>query len=208
VVVALRWVCSQPDEAKLSQTKDILKAYSAFELNKRGSELTARGEYWEAMDCFKKAVEIDPDWDVPKKEYKKALGLHEMILDMSREEAERYIRKLRYPKLIVETGRVYFLSKETGEMKEGKEYVLGKERNRENPVTIGRESSETIGRKDILLAKEHIYTSLHQGEIFFDEGENAYFLIDYSLNGTLVNGDKVGGKPGSRNAKATARGSH
>jgi tetratricopeptide (TPR) repeat protein len=66
VVVALRWVCFQPDKEKLSQIKDKLKGYSAFELNKRGSELTARGEYGEALKYFDKAIEIDPDWEVPK----------------------------------------------------------------------------------------------------------------------------------------------
>jgi len=67
VFVVLRWVCSQPDGIKLSETKDKLRAYSAFEMNKKGSELKAGGQYWKAMEYFKKAIEIDPDWEAPKK---------------------------------------------------------------------------------------------------------------------------------------------
>jgi HEAT repeat protein/TPR repeat protein len=44
VFVVLRWACSQPDGAKLSETKDKLRAYSAFEMNKKGSELKAEGQ--------------------------------------------------------------------------------------------------------------------------------------------------------------------
>ena len=106
-----------------------------------------------------------------------------------------------HAKLIVEEGRVYLPSEDTGEMKEGKEYVLRKERNQENPVTIGREEPSSLrlwiqgkkGRKDILLDRKYGYASREHCEIFYDEDKNAYFLVDYSLNGTLVNGYKVGG---------------
>jgi len=67
ILTALRWLCSQPDCLELSETKDKLKEHSAFEWNKRGSELTAQSEYDKALECFEKAVEIDPDWEVPKK---------------------------------------------------------------------------------------------------------------------------------------------
>jgi len=95
--------------------------------------------------------------------------------------------KKDYPKLIVEKGKVFFLHKDTGEMKEEKEYVLGEERNQGNPVKIGRASP------DILLDGKYRCASRKHCEIFYDAGENAYFLLDYSANGTLVNGNKVGG---------------
>ena len=72
-LVALRWACFQGDKVKLSWMKDKVKAYSAFEWNKRGSELTAQNEYDKALECFEKAVEIDPDWEVPKKTRDKCL---------------------------------------------------------------------------------------------------------------------------------------
>lgn len=98
-----------------------------------------------------------------------------------------------YPKLVVEKGEVYFLNKETGRMEKRKDYVLGTSRDQRDPVTIGRESPETRGRKDILLPETFKCASRDHCEIFFDRSENAYFLVDYSLNGTLVNGNKVGG---------------
>ena len=66
-LVALKWICSKPDEVRLSQTKDKLKVHSAFEWNKRGSDLAWSGKYLEAKKCFEKAVEIDPDWKEPKR---------------------------------------------------------------------------------------------------------------------------------------------
>ena len=99
-----------------------------------------------------------------------------------------------YPKLIVERGEVYFFDKERSELIKLKEYRIGKERNRENPVTIGREDPETIGKNDILIDKRYQSVSRHHTEIYFDENENSYFLVDHSLNGTCVNGENVGGK--------------
>jgi len=98
-----------------------------------------------------------------------------------------------YSKIVVEKGEVYFLDKETGKMERGRKYVLEKSRDQTDPVTIGREAPDTIGRKDILIPKKYSYVGRRQCEIYYDEGENAYFLVDYSLNGTLVNGYKVGG---------------
>lgn len=99
----------------------------------------------------------------------------------------------KYPKIVVEKGKVYFLDKATGKMKRGFVYVLDERRDQENPVTIGREGPETMGRIDILLSEEYMGTSRKHCEIFFDRNENAYFLADCSVNGTLVNGNKVGG---------------
>lgn len=102
----------------------------------------------------------------------------------------------RYPQLRVEKGEVYFFNKNTGEIKKAKKgeaYFIGKERNHENPVTIGRKSADTIGKKDVLLAEKYRYASRNHSEIFFSSDENAYFLVDYSLNGTLINGSKIGG---------------
>jgi len=101
--------------------------------------------------------------------------------------------KRDYPKLIVEEGEVYSLDKVKGELKRLKEYPIGEERNRGDPVTIGREAPETIGKKDILVDKRYGFVSRHHAEIYFDENKNSYFLVDYSLNGTLVNGNRVGG---------------
>jgi len=64
---ALRWTCSSPDREKLSETKERLREYSAVEWNRRGAELTAQERYQEALNCFEKALEIDPDWQKPKK---------------------------------------------------------------------------------------------------------------------------------------------
>lgn len=102
----------------------------------------------------------------------------------------------RYPQLRVERGEVYFFNKITGKIKKAKKgeaYFIGKERNRKNPVTIGRKSADTIGKKDVLLAEKYRYASRSHCEIFFSIDENAYFLVDYSLNGTLINGSKIGG---------------
>jgi len=63
----LRRLCSHPDSAKLSEVKDKFKAWSALEWNKKGSTLVAQEEYITALECFEKAVEIDPVWEVPKK---------------------------------------------------------------------------------------------------------------------------------------------
>jgi len=98
-----------------------------------------------------------------------------------------------YPKIVVEKGEAYFLDKDTGKMEKRKDYVLEKRRDQKNPVTIGREAPETVGKKDIVLPKKYDCASREHCEIFFDRNENAYFLLDYSLNGTLVNGDRVGG---------------
>lgn len=113
-----------------------------------------------------------------------------------------------YSKIIVDEGKVFFLDRDTGKIEKNekrKEYVVGKERNQQNPVTIGREDTASIldwikGEKmktkeirDILLPEKYRYASREHCEIFYDAGENACFLLDYSLNGTLVNGNKVGG---------------
>jgi hypothetical protein len=101
--------------------------------------------------------------------------------------------KMDYPKLIVEEGEVSSLDRVKGELKKLKEYPIGEERNQGDPVTIGREAQETIGKKDILVDKRYGSVSRHHAEIYFDENDNSYFLVDYSLNGTLVNGKRVGG---------------
>ena len=67
VVQALRCVCSSPNEKKLAATKEKLKEYSAFEWNRRGFELATQGNYQEAIACFQKAIEIDPEWEEPRK---------------------------------------------------------------------------------------------------------------------------------------------
>lgn len=110
-------------------------------------------------------------------------------------------------KLIVEEGKVFFFNSVTGKIDKNekrKEYVLGKDRNQNNPVKIGRENIVSVfgwikGERieteirDILLSEEYGYASREHCEIFYDAGEKAYFLVDYSTNGTLVNGSKVGG---------------
>ena len=110
-------------------------------------------------------------------------------------------------KLIVEEGKVFFFDRARGKIDKNekrKEYVLGKDRNQNNPVKIGRESTVSIldwikGKRieteirDILLPEKYGYASRAHCEIFYDAGEKAYFLVDYSLNGTLVNGKRVGG---------------
>lgn len=121
---------------------------------------------------------------------------------------ETLVRPEDSSKLIVEEGKVFFFDRDTGKIDKNekrKEYVLGKERNQQNPVTIGRENTVSIfdwikGKKieqkemrDILLPEKYGYASREHCEIFYDTSENAYFLQDYSLNGTLVNGKRVGG---------------
>lgn len=98
-----------------------------------------------------------------------------------------------YPRLFVEKGEVYFRDKNTGEMKKMKGYIIGRNCDIENPITIGREHPETIGKKDIILPAKYYLASREHCEIFFDRNENAYFLVDCSLNGTFVNGNRVGG---------------
>jgi tetratricopeptide (TPR) repeat protein len=66
-IVGLRWLCSKPDPAKLSQIKDELKVQSGYEMNRNGLELTARGECWKGMQYFKEAMNIDPDWEEARK---------------------------------------------------------------------------------------------------------------------------------------------
>ena len=106
-------------------------------------------------------------------------------------------------RLVLEEGSVLFLDqimKRYVELEKGKEYVLRKERNQGNPVTIGREEhsslSDWVGikkRKDIVLPRRYSCTSRKQCEIFYDEQKQAYFLADYSLNGTILNATKIGG---------------
>jgi tetratricopeptide (TPR) repeat protein len=48
-----------------------VKKYSAFEWNKKGNENLESGNKEEAIKCFEKAVEIDPDWKEPKENLKK-----------------------------------------------------------------------------------------------------------------------------------------
>jgi len=112
-----------------------------------------------------------------------------------------------YSKLIIE-GKVFFYDRDTSKIEKiekGKEYVLGKDRNQKNPVTIGRENTVSVldwikGKKigtkeirDILLSEKYGYASREHCEIFYDKDKDAYFLVDCSLNGTLVNGKRVGG---------------
>jgi pSer/pThr/pTyr-binding forkhead associated (FHA) protein len=98
------------------------------------------------------------------------------------------VKKEEYPQLHVEKGEVYFRDKRTGDMKKTKEYVIGKNCDQQNPVTVGREPP-----KDILLPAKYNCASRKHCEIFFDRNENACFLVDYSTNGTIVNGNTVGG---------------
>ena len=98
-----------------------------------------------------------------------------------------------YPRIVVEKGEVRFLNRETGKTEKGKHYVLEERRDQRSPITIGREAPETIGSKDILLTGKYECVSRDHCEVFFDKNANAYFLLDYSLNGTLINEEKVGG---------------
>ena len=98
-----------------------------------------------------------------------------------------------YPKLIVETGEVYSPDRIGGNLKEIKEYWVSYGRRRGNPATIGREASETMQKRDIILDKKYQSASREHAEIYFNEEENSFFLVDYSLNGTLINGNRVGG---------------
>lgn len=104
--------------------------------------------------------------------------------------------------MILEKGEVLFLDRNTKkyiELEKGKEHVFRKERNQNNPVKIGRKEPPSLSgwiwgkSKDIVLPEKYRCTSRKHCEIFYDEGESAYFLLDYSLNGTLVNGKRVGG---------------
>jgi hypothetical protein len=99
-----------------------------------------------------------------------------------------------YPKLIVEAGKVYSLNTVGGVLKEIKEYWVGYGRRRGNPVTIGREAPEPMQKRDIIIDKKYQSVSREHAEIYFNEEENSFFLVDYSLNGTLINGKRVGGK--------------
>jgi hypothetical protein len=98
-----------------------------------------------------------------------------------------------YPRIVVEKGEVYFLDRETGKIRKRKYYVIEGRRDQTRPVTIGREVPETVGSKDILLTRKYECASRDHCEVFFDRNANAYFLLDYSLNGTLINEEKVGG---------------
>jgi pSer/pThr/pTyr-binding forkhead associated (FHA) protein len=106
-------------------------------------------------------------------------------------------------RLVLEEGSILFIdsvTKEYVELEKGKEYILRKVRNQAHPITIGREEPSSLSdwmgikkRKDIILPKKYGCTSRKQCEIFYDDQQQAYFLADYSLNGTLVNASKVGG---------------
>jgi hypothetical protein len=98
-----------------------------------------------------------------------------------------------YPRIVVEKGEVYSLNRETGKTEKGKYYVIEECRDQRCPITIGREGPETVGSKDILLTENYECASRDHCEVFFDKKANAYFLMDYSLNGTLINEEKVGG---------------
>jgi hypothetical protein len=106
-----------------------------------------------------------------------------------------------YAILIVENGEVYCRDKRTGEVKKLKEYIIRKDRDIKNPIIIGREHPETTERNDILLSSNYEYASRHHCEIFFDESKNSYFLVDCSLNGTFVNGERVGGNRVNKSRK-------
>ena len=106
-------------------------------------------------------------------------------------------------RLVLEEGSILFIDSVTKnyvELEKGNEYVIRRERNQAHPVTIGREEPSSLfdwmgikKRKDIILPKKYGCTSRKHCEIFYDEQQQAYFLTDYSLNGTLVNASKVGG---------------
>jgi pSer/pThr/pTyr-binding forkhead associated (FHA) protein len=102
-------------------------------------------------------------------------------------------KKEGFPRILVEKGEVYFLNREIGKIEKRKNYVITECRDQRRPITIGRIVSETVGSKDILLTGKYECVSRDHCEIFFDRNANAYFLLDYSLNGTLINAEKVGG---------------
>jgi len=62
----------------------------------------------------------------------------------------------------------------------GKKYLLV------GALTVGRNPNN-----DIRLPPDDKIASRLHAKIFFDEGKNAYFLEDYSSNGTIVNGKKI-----------------
>jgi len=62
----LRNIYSKPDEEVLSILKQTLKPYSAFEWNRKGLKHLEAGKKKGAIKCFKKAIEIDPDWQEPR----------------------------------------------------------------------------------------------------------------------------------------------
>ncbi len=188
VLAALRFVCAKPDEVKLSQMKDKLKEHSAFEWNERGSRLITSGEFWEALRCFEKATEIDPDWEVPRKNW---ADLEEHTFTPPKRDGDSCTSPLEPPpfaELILE-------SEMKGEMK--RTYDLLKDL-----IKIGRspdpdkrpEASEDEKglRNDILVPDETV--SRWHGAI--RKVKDEYEYEDHSFNGTIICGIKLikGGK--------------
>ena len=103
-------------------------------------------------------------------------------------------------KLLVEEGEVYFWDKRTGRMKKMNEYIIEKSCDQQNPVTIGREARPSLliwmgikkGKDIVLPTEKYDCASREHCEIFYDKDKKAYFLVDYSLNGTIVNRITVG----------------
>ena len=73
IIEALRYILSKPEENKTAKLKVYLKSYSAFEWNRRGLENLKSNKYQEALECFEKAIELDPDWEEPRKNEEKCL---------------------------------------------------------------------------------------------------------------------------------------
>lgn len=104
-------------------------------------------------------------------------------------------------RLFVEEGEVYFWDKRTGRMKELKEYIIEGSCDKQHPVTIGREARPSLliwmgikkGKDIVLPTEKYDCVSREHCEIFYDKDKKAYFLVDYSLNGTIVNHTQVGG---------------
>ena len=106
--------------------------------------------------------------------------------------------------LVLEEGNVLLLDRAKNkyiELETGEECAVKKERNQRNPFTIGREEASSLSdwvgikkRKDIVMPRKYECASRKHCEIFYNETNHAFFLTDYSSNGTIVNKIKIGGK--------------
>jgi serine/threonine protein kinase/HEAT repeat protein len=70
-IKALRYIWFRSEKEKAKKVKEVLKPYSALEFNNRGLENLKSVNKDEAIKCFEKAIEIDPDWKEPKENLKK-----------------------------------------------------------------------------------------------------------------------------------------
>ena len=74
-VKALRkiWLEIKKEKTKLLKLKQSLSNYSALAWNQKGLEFLEADKYKEAQNCFEKAIELDPDWEEPRKNEEKYL---------------------------------------------------------------------------------------------------------------------------------------